>query len=437
MLGPMQNSGRKGVFALNEPIERIREAVRAEAVPAARPRPAASVADAANRLTLELYDSMEPLEAEWRSLEHDSLNSLHHSWDWCRSWVETHRRPLAILRGERAGRTLFLLPLDIARSRGVRVASFIAGDFSNINTGLIAPSFRRGDAFADPRAFAATVSRLLAGRADLVALRTLPIAWRGTVNPFAALGAVDNRNRSFQLPLFTEMEATIRQLNAKRRRKKFRNQQRRLEALGGYEHIVAESAAERAALLDLFFHQKAARFASLGLPDVFRAPETRDFFHALAQVEGDGRQAPLKLHALRLKGEHEGHVAAIAGLSFSGDHVLCQFGSIDESLAADTSPGEFLFWLMIEQCGKEGRTLFDFGVGDQLYKRSWCAAETTLHDLLVPVSALGHAARAVELALIHAKAFIKRHRRLYEVVQRLRTARRGPAEDGTEDDQAA
>jgi CelD/BcsL family acetyltransferase involved in cellulose biosynthesis len=163
------------VLALKEPIERIREAVRAEAMlPVSRPRPDASVIDATNRLTLELFETMEPLVGEWRLLERDPLNSLHHGWDWCQSWVKAKGRPLAILRGERAGRTLFLLPLDIHRSQGVRVARFVADDFSNLNTGLISAAFRRGDAIADGKAFAETVAQLLSGRADLLALRNLP-----------------------------------------------------------------------------------------------------------------------------------------------------------------------------------------------------------------------------------------------------------------------
>ncbi|MCX8998957.1 GNAT family N-acetyltransferase [Rhizobiaceae bacterium BDR2-2] len=424
------------MLALKEPVEQTCTQTRVVAPVANLPLPLARVGDAANRLTLELYDAMEPLETEWRRLDRDALNSLHHSWDWCRHWVATHDAPVVILRGERAGRTLFLLPLEIRKRRGVRVAGFIAGDFSNLNTGLVSPCFRRGDAIADPAGFAASVAQLLTGRADLVALRSMPLSWRGTVNPFAVLNAIDNHNRSFHLPLAGDMDTTLRQVNAKRRRKKFRHQQRRLEALGGYEHVIAATPGEKAAILDLFFRQKAARFAALGLPDAFGAAETKAFFHALAKADDGGRDAALRLHALRLTGENEGHIAAIAGLSLKGDHVLCQFGSIDDSLAADTSPGEFLFWLMIEQCVNEGYALFDFGIGDQPYKRSWCSASTTLHDVLLPISTLGRAGRAVAFGLIHAKAFVKRHRRLYATIQRLR-AGRSAAGEKTPDDQAA
>jgi CelD/BcsL family acetyltransferase involved in cellulose biosynthesis len=130
------------------------------------------------------------------------------------------------------------------------------------------------------------------------------------------------------------------------------------------------------------------------------------------------------MHALRLKGEHEGHIAAVAALSRKGDHVICQFASIDEALVAEASPGELLFWLMIERLHREGVALFDFGIGDQNYKRSWCPMETTQHDLFLPISGIGHVAALAERSITRAKAAIKSNWQLYAFIQRLR-ARRG------------
>lgn len=386
-------------------------------------RPVVEVTDTANGLTLALFDSMEALEPEWRALNHDGLNSPHHFYDWCRIWVEINPHPLAIIAGRAEGRVQFILPLEIISVGGVRTARFIAGDFSNMNTGLVASGFRRKTAIRDPDAFCAAIRRVIAGRADLVALRDMRLCWRDACTPFTALPRIDNHNLTFQLPLLGSMDATIAQLNAKRRRKKYRNSLRRLEAIGGYEHVVASTPEQRADILDTFFRQKAVRFEALGLPDAFLEPSVKTFFHRLAQSDREGRQSPLRLHALRLKGEHEGHICAVSGLTLNGDHVLCQFGSIDETLAPDASPGEFLFWLMIEQCCNEGYATFDFGIGDQPYKRSWCPVITPQKDILLPVSIVGRMARLMEVGRIHLKAFIKRHRALYGAAQRLRLLR--------------
>lgn len=387
----------------------------------------------AEDLKIEVFDRMEPLESEWRRLQRDSFTSLHQGYDWCASWVRSHDHPLAILRGTIAGETCFILPLEIVTARSVRIARYIASPFNNINNGLFTPAFRARCNAEVTRSTAEAIARALGGRADLVWLQNMPFDWRGERHPFAALPSVENQNHAFQLTLAADMEATIRQLNAKRRRKMYRSQCRKIEAHGGFEHVVAETDAEKAAMIELFFRQKAVRFEAHGLPNVFRPAEVQAFFRNLLQVAPDGCDTPLQLHAIRLRGENEGKIAAIAGLSRKNDHVICQFGSIDEHLIADTSPGELLFFLMIEKVIGEGAAIFDFGVGDQGYKRRWCTIETAQHDVLLPVSAKGRIAAAALQLVTRTKAAIKRHPVLYAFIQRFRArTQREPENEASE-----
>jgi len=391
-------------------------------------RPAA--ASRADGLRVECFTSMEPLEAEWRALERDDLVSLHQGYDWCAAWVSAYRRPLAVIRGSLNGHTAFILPLEIIRSALTSRAEFIGAAHGNINTGLFRPDFPA----ASPDELRSQLIAALQGRADLMALRNVPFEWRGAPSPLAALPAVENQNRAFQLPLLGSMERTIAQVNAKRRRKKFRQQSRILDEAGGFEHIVPETPDGQRALLDLFFRQKAERFRIAGLPDVFREEEVRAFLHTLLSYRnGPDAERPLEMHALRLKGEHEGHIAAIAGLSRKGDHIICQFASIDETLMARASPGELLFWLMIEQAHGERAALFDFGIGDQCYKRSWCPVETVQHDVVLPVSLRGRAAAVATRGVISAKTAIKGNPHLYRLLQKVRAGHARPASEDEAD----
>ncbi|MEY9719749.1 CelD/BcsL family acetyltransferase involved in cellulose biosynthesis [Sinorhizobium fredii] len=233
----------------------------------------------------------------------------------------------------------------------------------------------------------------------------------------AALPGIANPNASFQLGLLGDMERTLAQLNAKRRRKKMRLSERRLAELGGYDYVVARDPAEAHALLDTFFRQKAARLEAQGLPDVFDNSEIRAFFRLLIDRQSDGDRL-LELNAIRLRGEHKGRIIAVTGLSRKGDHVICQFGSIDDTIAADSSPGELLFYRVIERLCGEGVTLFDFGIGDQPYKRSWCTIETPLRDITLPLTLRGNAAAGLHRAVVRAKRTIKANRTLYTFVQR-------------------
>jgi CelD/BcsL family acetyltransferase involved in cellulose biosynthesis len=376
---------------------------------------------AVDAIEIDIVDSMQEIEQDWRALERDNLNSLHQGYDWCTSWAKAYGNPLAIIRGRAGGRTVFILPVEIVRSRGVRIARFIGADHSNINTGLFSADFADASDALDARRFAAQFSGALSGKADLLLLQNIPLIWRGRANPLAMLPMVQNQNHAYQLPLFDSMETTLKQLNAKNRRKKFRVQSKRLEELGGFDYVAGGNIEDQHALLDQFFRLKGERFKAMGLPDVFADAETKAFLHGAIDIrDADRGLCGLEMHAIQLKGEHAGHLAAIAGISRKGDHVICQFSAIDESVAADASPGEFLFWQMISGLHGKGVSLFDFGLGDQGYKRSWAPAETEHHDVVLPITARGMAAGALHRAITRSKAYIKSQQRLYRAAQRLR-----------------
>ncbi|PDT11646.1 MULTISPECIES: GNAT family N-acetyltransferase [unclassified Rhizobium] len=373
------------------------------------------------KIDIAVFDAMQPLEDDWRALEVDNLQSLHQSYDWCAAWVSAFRRPLAILKGTYAGETAFILPVEIVKSRGLAVAKFIAADHSNINTGLFSRNFAESGGSIDAAKFARQLQQALKGRADLLLLQNIPLEWRGRQTPFSGLPMVQNQNHAYQLPLLAGFEETLKQINAKSRRKKFRVQSRRLEAAGGAEYVIPETSEEQHRLLDIFFRLKSTRFASLGLPDVFADRETQAFLHGLIDSQDEtGQFFGLQMHVLRLKGGNEDRIAAISGISRKGDHVICQFGAIDEDLVPDTSPGEFLYWQTISGLHGKGVALFDFGLGDQTYKRSWAPVETAHYDVVLPVSPIGIAAGAAHRIVTRGKAHIKARPKLYKFAQAIR-----------------
>lgn len=381
---------------------------------------------AALPFSINLHRRMEPLEATWRGLEACNALSLHQSYDWCRAWASTHDSRLLVVEGVHAGRTELILPLELVRQGPIRIARFLGSRFSNINTGLYTERFRTSATGPMLRQALGHARSQFASHFDLFMLENIPLNWRGHEHPFSHLPSVLNQNAAFQLSLFPDFDRTLSQLNAKRRRKKFRQGEQRLQALGGYEHVVAESPCETSAVLNLFFQQKALRFKALGLPNVFRDEETQAFFKTLVQMPAGRNDFPLQLHALRIKdGTHKDRIVAIAGLSRKGDHVICQFGSIDDSFAPDTSPGEFLFHLMIRKLCNEGVALFDFGIGDQAYKRSWCNIETDHHDLLWATTLAGRAVATLHRARANGKRAVKQNPRLYSFLQRVRSGKAG------------
>jgi len=373
---------------------------------------------------IAIYDDFAPIEHEWLRLESDNRLSLHQSLAWCKAWSVTHNSSLALVMGRNLGQTIFILPLEIVHGPVGRKAQFIGAPFANINTGLFTEGFATSANAARMEAVMQTVKAALRHRADMLQLTNVPAEWRGLKNPFALAPSIANQNCAYQLPLLGSFEQTLTQINAKRRRKKFNSCVRHLNAVGGFDFITAETPADKRALLQLFFRQKAVRFQALNLPNVFKDAETQGFFDELLRISDDGINYSLRLHAIRLRDEHQ-TIVSIAGLSRKGDHIICQFGSINESMVPEASPGELLFHLMIEKANSEGAALFDFGIGDQAYKRSWCPVETRHRDILAPLTTRGAIGVFILTMVTRLKAAIKNNKHLYAALQKFR-ARNDP-----------
>lgn len=370
-------------------------------------------------LSATIVSGPEDVHLLWQSLEADPAMSFHQSQAWVDAWTRGTGTELFVVTLEQDGSAFAILPLEIKTTGGLKVARFAGTAYSNENTGLIDTNRRHSGDPASPSQLARALTR--AGlAADIVLFDKMTPESAGRL-PFAGLRRVFHQNPSFQLPLFADFNSVLAQINGKRRRKKFRVSERRLEAMGGYRHLRGDTDTNAIRLLDAFFEQKAVRLAAQGLPDVFADPGVRAFLRNLATTRNADGNPGIELHGIELSdGEHEGEIISVAGLTIKDRHVTCQFGSINEEIAADVSAGELLFYLMIEQASKAGHNVFDFGVGDQLYKRSWCPQRTELIDCYLPLNGRGRLAAPLIAGMIRLKRMIKTSPMLHSVAARLR-----------------
>lgn len=369
-------------------------------------------------LQIDVHEDPAVIMDQWVELACRAENSLHQSPEWCLAWYQSHAEKPLVIHARADDQTRFILPLTVSKLGPIRVARFPAHQFNNFNSGIMADGYYLAGDYSE--ALLQNLRQVLSRHADVLILDAVALEWQGKHHAFSAFPSITHTNPSFQLPLFESFEQTLAQVNAKRRRKKFRLQVRRMEEAGGYEVYTPSTTSEQHALLDLFFQQKHERFQAAGLPDVFQPQKIQTFFHALLDAPNTDHDYPLRLSALRLKAGGEGDIAAICGLSRAQGHVICQFGSIDERRVPDASPGELLFWHVIENACSTGASLFDFGMGDQAYKRSWCPVETKHHDLIVPLNAKGRLASLAHRGFIRLKSGLKQNKSLYRLLQKVR-----------------
>lgn len=377
--------------------------------------------ETSNDRKIEVVTDMYDLESDWRQIEAEEHISVHQSFNWCRAWCDNLDVKPIFITVSINSRVEFILPLEVQSQFGIKRARLIGSDHSNVNFLLASKAFllQMRPSFIDE--LSSELKKLSLPFAA-IHLEKMRLNFVGVSNPLSAISNVLNQNASFQLPLLGTPEETFAQINAKRKRKMVRGTAKKLGAIGEQKYIISSSSAENEKIISAFFSQKAKRFKSKGLPNAFGTKDIQGFIVDLYSLE-QGDIGKLELHAITLQQEDQGlEIIAIAAVTVKNGHTICQFSSFNEEIAAQTqtSPGEFLFYHIIENMTLRGMRLFDFGIGDQPYKHSWCTICTKHYDGFIALNFNGRIAASLETFKIAIKRKIKLSPQLFKLVNRLR-----------------
>lgn len=345
---------------------------------------------------------------------------------WVEAWAATSSADLAMIEVSHHGATVLMMPLEIIKRRGLTLARAIGGSHANGNFPAIASGFSQQNGADLANAVIATVQRARLG-VDLLLIERQIRELHGVANPFAQLASTESPNVALAVDLRMGFDAVLDRVGRKRRLKKHRAQTRKLEAAGGFMHREAASDQDVGALLGAFLQQKADRFRKLGIDNVF--VDVRPFFEALFKRSLLEADRPFKLQAL----EVDGKIRAVTGSSQIQDRIICEFGSITEDELVQVSPGDFLSFLNIEKAAKEGAAIYDFSVGDEPYKRSWCNLVEHQFDTIAPVTAKGRAYATLLTLVSGAKRRVKSNERLWALVKALRRSKAAASSDTAAD----
>jgi CelD/BcsL family acetyltransferase involved in cellulose biosynthesis len=136
---------------------------------------------------------------------------------------------------------------------------------------------------------------------------------------------------------------------------------------GSLEFFHSGAAEETMAWLEDFFEQHAGRWAATPYPSLFLDPVQRRFYRALTEA---GSQAGwLRFARLEWDGRP---IAFHFGFHYAGEYLWYK-PSFDIALAR-RSPGEVLLRRLLLAAGEEGASVFDFGLGDEPFKRRFASA---------------------------------------------------------------
>jgi len=328
------------------------------------------------------------------------------------AWIDTEGcRPIFVTLNA-DGHGPVLLPLE-RRENGV--AGYCGGRHANGSF----PVGRREDILALHKAGEAAIKAAIGAAgvpANSLFLERQHGNWDGVANPFVFSSSVASPNIALSFAIDGDFDHVLQTKLGKNKRKKLRSYRRKLDSTGtgAFQHPVPPDRVSH--YLDRFLALKAERFRQAGISNVFGDDRTQAF---LLDLFSDG--APdHTLHGLTLDGE----IIAVIGCTSHGGRLTVEFGAFDPEHAL-LRPGELLFFSAIAHACETGVAIFDFGIGDEPYKRSWCDIETVHMDTTIGLTLPGKARAFAQDWRSRAVRTIKTNDRVWSAVKTARRALAG------------
>ncbi len=331
--------------------------------------------------SVDILHDLVHAEAIWRGLEdRQQFSTPYQRFDFLGSWqrqvgAREGLIPFIVIAYDAERRPLLLLPLTLTHRHGVRTACFMGGKHATYNMALWDRDFAADATAVDLDALVSGIRQR--SEADVLALDQQPLRWRDLPNPMALLPNQASVNDCPLMTIVPDEPPTARISNSFRRRLK--GKERKLQALPGYRHGVAQDAC-------------LTPLASGG--------------HAI------------DIHALECDDEV---IALFAGVA-DGHRFSMMFNTYTMSDNSRYSPGLILMRDIVDHYAGRGYRALDLGIGSDDYKRLFCKSDEPIFDCFIPLSLRGKVAAAAMSGINRAKHLVKHNPALFQMAQKLRGA---------------
>jgi CelD/BcsL family acetyltransferase involved in cellulose biosynthesis len=363
----------------------------------------------------------------WQSFSESDPFGVAQMLPWVQGWKDSVNPDVFVATLNFGHETALILPLEIVRDKGVTIARYVGGSHANANFPLLKPATAHKITAAAVQELFAAIRRKKPQIDALVLTRQI-MDFDGIQNPLLEFGSTESPNLSLSFKLSSDFEALAKERGWSRKQKKMRNQARRLEDRGGWTCIKSDSPDAALQLMDTFLVLKAARFKEFGQHNTFEEENVKAFFRKLFTEASRSSEPRFQLDALSVNGD----LLAVSGSVFKHGTVVVEFGAVDGT-ETSLSPGDFLYHQLIKRSCAEGHEWFDFGVGDEPYKRSWCDVETHHRDSTYAFTLKGRSYVGAFRLAVAAKRTVKRNPVLFGLVKKWRERHGGaPAKAGAE-----
>lgn len=355
--------------------------------PGERTPPGATEARTRRAARISVFYSFDEAQSVWRSFERHAEGYVFQRYDWLRSWHEfIGAGPdlcvcITVVECPE-GAPAMLLPLAVERRGPVRCLVWLGGKITDYCAPLLARDCPR---VLDLKRFALLWREIRdrLPRHDAVILEKQPEFVGSQENPFFHLAHAPSVGDAHFTHLGGEYESFLRAKRSNHWLNLERKKERGMAKRGKLLYRVAGDPAEALRILQETMRQKSQGYRALGVPDLFADPRYRRFFvHMSARHLRDGL-----VHASALMLDDR-VIATHWGLLHQG-RFYCYLPAHARDELSRYSPGNALLRRLFEWCIAHGVQVFDFTIGDEIYKYGWCDRELRMFDCIHAVTPRG------------------------------------------------
>jgi CelD/BcsL family acetyltransferase involved in cellulose biosynthesis len=377
----------------------------------------------AGHLRISIYQDIEDIETLWRSMETRAITTAYQSYDWCRLWLEHVGNtlgitPVIVVGNNHFGEPLFILPLQLRKSVGLRVIEALTAPLGAYAFGVFENRFYGSTAHDWFAAHLATIISMLP-KHDVFRLADIVETVAGHANPLLAAGFLKAANECHMIDLKTDFDLFYKDKRPGRRRRYLRNRDGKLESMGKLEFTLPTTTPDISKAMQTMFADQEQRLAEAGIRNVFTENE-KSFFTELAQCSAQHGKL-LQPFALKLDNIT---LATISGLHFNNT-----FWALISSLASHDarkhSPGDYALRQVFKVMCERGAQHYDFSVGHADYKEQWSDRRLQLFFILRANSPQGFAMALLMLAKEKTKRLIKTQSIAFTALSFIRRSLRG------------
>lgn len=331
----------------------------------------------------------------------DNLGAARAHAFQCFNILELHRKTVGVARRAEpyfvavistTKEPLALLPLAIERRYGVRFLTFMDGGLADYNAPVLFPGVRDWNLETVEMLWRCLQQNL---PFDIATFEKMPASVGDLPNPLKLLSQEAYAESCHLVSISGTWEELLSRLP---RRSTLRRRIRQLNARGKVTFEFAQTPEQYDIFVEALIQQKSRRYIETRGTDSLDSLGYRDYLKAARNLIPP--YGPVYLFALKMDetiiATHFGYVV--------GDRFHCLMPSFEGGEWRAYSPGNILAERIFEWCVANGIRVFDYGVGDDQYKREYCDISTALYQAKIPSTFVGR----VYLGTRNVKQYIRR-----------------------------